>query len=115
MLPAFLLLLVDFSGIYTNAIQSHFLHHVQDTFLADVNAALRQSDADLFRSKSLFTIIKNLLDFTHELGLLILVFAPICTSEDVVIKSTAVNFQCLAQFMNAVCVLRPMIEHLQSC
>ena len=81
-----------------------------------MDAILSQNNPNLFRPKTLLAFIKDLLHLQHELRLLFLIFAPVCSTENVVVKCSPGNIQGLAEFVGIIFLMLSMqcFKNIQS-
>ena len=100
-----LLFLVLLLGVRADAVQVELLHDCRNAFGADPDTALGQSDTDLFSTEPLRTVIEDLLHQPHELRLFLITLAVVRPAKDIVVESASGNFQRLAEFIDAVCVI----------
>ena len=108
-----LTLLVLLFCLWTDAVQIQFLHDCHDAFGADPDTALGQCDADLFGTKSLRTVIKDLLHQPHELFLFPVAFTGVGPPENVIVEGAAGNVQRFTELVNAIRIVRLLVEALQ--
>ena len=78
-----------------------------------MNVATGQDRTDLLCTKTLFAVIKYLLDLQHELCLFLLIFAAIRSSEDVIVEGSSCNFESIAQFVNAVWIIWAIVKRFK--
>ena len=107
-----LTLLVLLLCLWTDAVQIQFLHDCHDAFGADPDTALGQCDADLFGTKDR-TVIKGLLHQPHELFLFPVAFTGVGPPENVIVEGAAGNIQRFTELVNAIRIVRLLVEALQ--
>ena len=105
LLSILLLFLVLLLGVRADAVQVQLLHDRRDAFGADPDTALGQRDADFFSAEALSAVIEDLLHKPHKLFLFLITLAVVCLAKDIVVESASGNFQCFAEFIDAVYVI----------
>lgn len=68
-------------GIESNAAQIELLHDCGNTLGADFGAAFGQHNTDFLRAIPLAAVVKGLLHQKHELRLLLVALAAVCTAK----------------------------------